>query len=702
MPRNPRWDILFEPVRIGPVTAPNRFYQVPHASGMTNALPQVRASFREMKAEGGWGVVCTGAVSIHPSSDDAPLPAAKLWDETDLRSHALMTEAVHRHGALAGVELWHGGAATMNRTSRLPSLSPSGMGWMSTHVGFMGTRRPKIMDAADIAELLSWFRQAALRARRAGFDIVYVYAGMGYLLHQFLLPGLNQRSDAYGGSIENRCRLVRQALETVQDAVGVDCAIALRISLEELRRRPGTHAESEAHEVVACLADVPDLWDVKLDTSPTDCPTSRFAQEGSHENTIDFVKKLTTKPVVGVGRFTSPDAMVSQIRRGVLDLIGGARPSIADPFLPAKLNEGRDEDIRECIGCNICIASWQDSVPIRCTQNPTVGEEWRRGWHPERFARPGSQDRVLIVGAGPAGLDCALTLARRGYEVVLADRNKQAGGRLLGETALPGLATWRRVLDYRLTGLQKLPNASVYLDSDMNAEDVLGFGAERVVIATGCDWLPNGYDTHLEAPGAPVEGATVFTPDDVFSGRDIPGPVAVFDYDNFYMGGCIAEALSARGLAVTYATTAGYASAWTFMTNEQPNVHAALHRRGVPVKTRVNVAAFNGIAVELADMFTGARKSVAARSLVIVGARRPRLSLYEALLARQPEWRAAGVRSVDRIGDALAPGAIVHAVHSGHLFARSLDMPEEILPYKIDHGLTQTQAPYPKAGVWHE
>ena len=278
MTRNPRWDVLFEPVRIGPVVAPNRFYQVPHASGMTNALPHVRAAFREMKAEGGWGVVCTGAVSIHPSSDDSPLPAARIWDEQDVRAHAMMTAAVHRHGALAGVELWHGGAATMNRASRLPSLSPSGLGWMPTHVGFMSNLRPLAMDATDISNLLRWYKDAAVRSEQAGFNIVYVYAGMGYLLHEFLLPGLNHRTDAYGGSIANRCRIIREALETVQDAVGGRCAVALRISLEQLRRRAGTHAESEAHEVVAYLAEIPDLWDVKLDSSPTDCATSRFAR----------------------------------------------------------------------------------------------------------------------------------------------------------------------------------------------------------------------------------------------------------------------------------------------------------------------------------------------------------------------------------------------------------------------------------------
>jgi len=187
MARNPRFDVLFEPVRIGPVTAPNRFYQVPHASGMTNALPQVRAAFRGVKAEGGWGVVCTGAVSIHPSSDDSPLPFASLWDDRDIRAHALMTDAVHEHGSLAGIELWHGGACTLNRTSRLAPLSPSGMPWLSTHLGSWQSAA-RVMDRSDIRDLLRWQAAGARRAMQAGFDIVYVYAGMGYLPYEFLLP----------------------------------------------------------------------------------------------------------------------------------------------------------------------------------------------------------------------------------------------------------------------------------------------------------------------------------------------------------------------------------------------------------------------------------------------------------------------------------------------------------------------------------
>ena len=684
MTRNPRFDVLFEPVRLGPVTAPNRFYQVPHASGMTNALPHVRAAFRETKAEGGWGVVCTGAVSIHPSSDDSPLPFGILWDDKDIRAHALMTDAVHRHGSLAGIELWHGGACSLNRTSRIAPLSPSGMPWLSTHVGFQGNLRPRAMDRSDIRDLLRWQADGARRARAAGFDIVYVYAGMGYLPYEFLLPEYNRRTDEYGGSIENRARLVKEMLEVTRDAVGGKCAVALRISLEELRAKPGKHAPSEAHEIVALLSDLPDLWDVKMDSSPTDCAPSRFSGEGSHEPIIDFVKTVTKKPVVGVGRFTSPDVMVSQIRRGVLDLIGGARPSIADPFLPKKIDEGREHEIRECIGCNVCISSWHDGVPVRCTQNPTAGEEWRRGWHPERFAPAASEAPVLIVGGGPAGLECAVTLARRGYRVTIADSSSEFGGRLRFETRLPGLATWGRVVDWRLGQLRGRSNVNLYPNSELKVGDILGLEHPHVVVATGARWTKMLYST-IEFPTEEFDAARVYTPDDIAAGILPEGPVAVFDFDNYYLGGAVAQQLAQRVAEVSYITTAGHASAWTLMTNELPLIHRALVAAGVRIHTLQRVAGFDGTELALADVFSGTERRMPCRSLVVVGVRAPHDELYRSLTGLGPELDRAGIETVTRIGDAFAPGAIVHAVHSGHRFAREFETNPAEAPYTRDY-----------------
>src|SRR5271170_1739540 len=633
MARLPRFDVLFEPVKIGPVTAPNRFYCVPHASGMTNTMPRMRAGFRGMKAEGGWGVVCTGYVSVHPTADDSPLPYATLWDDNDIRSHAMMTDAVHEHGALAGIELWHGGGSVSNKTSRLPPLSPSGISWMATHVGFMGNQRSKAMDKTDIRNLLRWQAEAARKAKRAGFDIVYVYAGMGYLPYEFLLPEWNNRSDEYGGGVANRVRIVRQLLETTRDAVGGTCAVALRISLEELRARPSERAASEAHEVVELLADVPDLWDVKMDSSPTDCAPSRFTAEGSHEPVIEFVKRMTKKPVVGVGRFTSPDTMVSQIKRGVLDLIGAARPSIADPFLPRKINEGREQDIRECIGCNICISSWHDSVPVRCTQNPTIGEEWRRRWHPERIAPAGSAASLLIVGAGPSGLECALTLGRRGYEVTVAEAAEEIGGRLRFETRLPGLAGWGRVLDWRRGQLERLTNVNVYRGNRLSADDILELGNTHVVIATGSRWARLLYSA-LEIPVGRLEGPNVYTPDDIAAGTRLEGPVVVYDFDNYYMGSALAEHLAKSGLEVRYVTPAGHASAWTIMSNEQPQIHRALFAAGIVLHTLARVVGFERRELPLANQFTNAESRFPCRSVVIVGTRFANDFLHGALTAR--------------------------------------------------------------------
>jgi dimethylamine/trimethylamine dehydrogenase len=380
MARDPRYDILFEPVKIGPVTAPNRFFQVPHCNTLGHGRPRAEAANRAVKAEGGWGVVCTQEAEIHPSADITPSFEGRIWDDRDIPQHRLMTDAVHEHGALAGIELVYNGSHTPNLYSRIAPMSASAI---PVHTDL--PIQARAMTKRDIADVRRWHVEAAKRSRQAGYDIVYVYAGHNLsLLQHFFKKQYNQRSDEYGGSLENRVRLTREVLIDVKEAVGDDCAVAFRFATDELRGSEGLQWESEGRDIVGMLAEIPDLWDVNISAWDNDSASARFEpNEGYQEPYTAFVKTLTTKPVVGVGRFTSADAMVSQIKRGVLDLIGAARPSIADPFLPRKIDEGRIDDIRECIGCNICVAQDNMVAPIRCTQNPTQGEEWKQGWHPE-------------------------------------------------------------------------------------------------------------------------------------------------------------------------------------------------------------------------------------------------------------------------------------------------------------------------------
>ncbi|MBX2881732.1 MAG: NAD(P)-binding protein [Granulosicoccus sp.] len=662
-----RFGLLFEPIKIGPVTAPNRFYAVPHATGHGWNQPSGAIALRAMKAQGGWGTVAVQITEIAPDSDMANHPMERIWDDTDIPRHVAQVEAIKKYGSLAAIELGHGGMRSRNITSGLPVIGPSNLPVLRPEVPVQA----RAMDKRDIKAFRNSHKAAALRAKTAGYDIVYVYAAHDLsIFNHFLSPVTNQRSDEYGGSFDNRLRLLREVLEDTLEVAAGEQAVALRFSVAEPAKTGGISHEGEGRDVVEALAELPDLWDVNISGWSQDSATARFTEEGFQLPFTDFVKSITSKPVVGVGRFTSPDKMVAMVKKGQLDLIGAARPSIADPYLPTKIKEGRTEEIRECIGCNICVSMDSYGLPIRCTQNPTISEEWRSGWHPESFTISRNIKSHLIVGAGPAGLECALTLMRAGHKVTIAEAREEPGGRVTRESRLPGLGSWLRVRDYRVQQLAGSADAEIFLSSELNVSDIVEFGADNIILATGACWRRDGVgSTNFD----PIEftATDVVTPDDVMSGDvldSLPSTCIVYDDDHFYMAGVIAEALCATGRSVAYVTPLPMIATWTDHTLEQERITERLQSKGVSLLPNVRLnhdATFQNV-------LSGETLDFDSAGLVMVGARKQDDALFLALQA------TPDIGSVYRVGDCLVPGIIQAAVLSGHSLARNILQEQDV------------------------
>ncbi|HSS55058.1 MAG TPA: FAD-binding protein [Gaiellales bacterium] len=686
---DPRHEVLFEPVRIGPKTLRNRFYQVPHCTGFGVEKPWSQARHRAVKAQGGWAAVCTEYCTISAESDETPYVAARMWDDHDLQMLAVTAEQAHELGALAGIELSHTGAHGENSESRLPAAAPSQIAG-DFAVGVV----PRAMTRRDIRRVQGDWVTAARRSRTAGFDIVYVYGAHTYLPGQFLSPHYNRRTDEYGGSLVNRARFWLETLEMVREAVGDDCAVACRVAVDR-RGALGVDLD-EGLEFVSLADHLVDLWDVtvgsigewSLDSGP-----SRFYREGWQLESTARVREATRKPIVGVARMTDPDLMANVIRSGVWDLIGAARPSISDPYLPEKIRQGRVDEIRECIGCNVCISKADSRRHIGCTQNPTAGEEHRRGWHPEHVPPLAEPLHALVVGAGPSGLECAITLARRGARVDLVDRGAMVGGSMGWITRLPGMGEWGRLVAYRAVQLKRLPLIELTTGRELDADEIRGWGADVVVLATGSSWSGDGLNgfTREPIPGADDALPHVLTPEQVLlEGKRPPGPrVVVYDGDAYFAAAGLAELLAGEGHEVELVTGYDTIAPFAAETLEDVLTRSRLHEAGVAMRGATTLAGIEPGRVVAENEF-GEPFTIAADAVVLVTQRVSRDRLYHELDGTLPR--------VHRIGDCVAPRILAEVVFDGHRMAREIDQPDPdvALPYLRERPM-QDPPPAPAA-----
>ena len=568
----------------------------------------------------------------------------------------------------------------MNGSNLYSRVAPMGPAHLPVATFTADPVQARAMDLDDIADLRRWHRAAVRRALRAGYDLVYVYSGHALGgIHHFLSRRYNDRTDAYGGSARNRMRLLREILEDTLEEAGGRAAVACRITVDELLGDEGITRE-DIEEVIGELGELPDLWDFVLGSWEDDSVTARFGDEAAQEAHVRGLKALTSKPVVGVGRFTSPDTMVRMVSSGVLDMIGAARPSIADPFLPRKIEEGR-------LRGHPRVHRLQH---LRCRGLHDVADPL----HPEPVDGRGVAP-WLAPGADPAAHQRREGARRRrrpggsrGRAEPRQARVRGDPGGPLGPARRPGRAARRgcpgwpatiRVADYRLAQLRRLRNVE-QAEGEVTAEEILDYDFAHVAVATGARWRDDGVGRFHTRPIERDPALPVLTPDDLMAGS-LPEAdrVVIYDDDHYYMGGVLAELLVRAGRQVTLVTPAGER-----VELDDEHDGAASHPAPAAGARRRDRRLARGRRRRRPTrsaptcVFTGRERELPTGAAVFVTARLPRDAVYRELLER----RDALGRRRPPVGQgrrrlSARPGTIAAAVWEGHRYAEELDEPDD-------------------------
>ena len=659
---------VFRPIKIGPVEIANRFYQSPHAMPMNigGKPTDDYVAYAVERARGGVGLLMASMTIPERSKSIQPSPSSRK----NIAALRVVADAVHEAGAKIFVEPYYQWLVPGNWqpfSPPAPALGPSAS--QASYYGKRSSTRP--MSLAEIKYMIEAIRTSTANLREAGFDGVMLHAAHGALLEQFLSPYFNRRTDEYGGTLDNRMRIVIQALEAAREAADGRIAVGMRLNCDELL--PGGYGKEDAARILSRLVDkgLLDFIDLDIAVEPEQFyigMASVFVAPHPYRPYVESVRSAAGNvPVLSVlGRVTSVAEAETAIAEGVCDMVGAARAFIAEPRLVRNALEGKEAQSRPCIACNTCMAAGQDNAQM-CAVNPVAYRE--RIWGAESIRNAPSRCKVIVVGGGPAGMEAARAAAMVGHDVRLLDRASWLGGSLRLWSLLPGREFYLKAVQWWERELDRL-GVSVELDTNVTAAILLASQPDAVILATGAAFCADGRSNQCDQPIPGHNGANVTTPDAILDGRVKPhGHVVVIDGEVIHAGVGAAEVLAGQGCKVTLVTPYfAPVSPRVIAAQESMFIMQRLRAANVTILASSWVSAIEKEAVQVYDVYSENKQSIAADFVVLSTGRAPVNDLEASLEGR--------VKQVFTVGDALAPRIWATAAYEGHKFARLVGQPD--------------------------
>ncbi len=656
---------LFSTLRIGPVEARNRvlfgahftmFSEPARRFGEPGFYGERLGRYLAERARGGVGVVIAGQAQVHPSTAYQMANNAAAWDPDSVTHFRRVTDPIHEHRALAFLQLAHNGGVNHGAWSKLPALAPSDV------ANYF--EPPKRLEKHEIRELVEHFATSARNAVAGGFDGIEIHGAHGYLIHEFLSPKSNRRTDEYGGSLENRMRFGVEVLTAVREAVGDQVAVGLRLVGDEEMGGGGLTAD-DAGAIGARFEELGlvDFLNVSIGLSGVGMVRPLYAPHLLGVYAAHTVKKaVRAVPVFAVHRILTPEEAEGVLEREEADAVTLVRALIADPDWVAKAQTGASPTIRLCTGSNQgCYGNLLQGLPVTCVQNPAVGREAELGHG--TWVRAATSKRVVVVGGGPGGLEAAWVAAARGHSVILLERGAELGGKIRLAQQLPGRGELADFADWRADECRRR-GVEIHLNREASAASVLALDPDAVVVATGGRATLDAASKFHPMPVPGSEQEFVFDHERALCEAEALGPrVVILDAVGHIEGIGLGELLAGLGKEVVLVMPMP-----TPLCLDAETLAAALPRAvraGVDWNPTTALAEIGDHAVTLIDLFSGRARTIDGVDHVVIRTHGlPNDRLYFELEGRVPE--------LVRVGDAVAVRPADRAIFDGHRAARRL------------------------------